>query len=69
MRNKIRPQFHPVSDMEVECYLKAKKKKNIKKPFINKNLPALFCLLLLKRQFEKAGVISFFIHALSKRTS
>ena len=45
--------------MEVKCYLKAKKKKNMKKPFINKNLPALFCLLLLTRQFDKAGVIPF----------
>ena len=45
--------------MEVNCYLKAKKKKNMKKPFINKNLPALFCLLLLTRQFDKAGVIPF----------
>ena len=45
--------------MEVKCYLKAKKKKNMKKPFINKNLPALFRLLLLTRQFDKAGVIPF----------
>ena len=45
--------------MEVKCYLKAEKKKNIKNPFINKNLPALFCLLLLTRQFDKAGVIPF----------
>ena len=45
--------------MEVKCYQKAKKKKNMKKPFINKNLPALFCLLLLTRQFDKAGIIPF----------
>ena len=49
--------------MEIKCYLKAKKeKKNIKKPFINKNLPARFCLLLLTRPFDKAGVILFFNH-------
>ena len=48
--------------MEVKCYLKATRKKNIKKTFINKNLPALFPVLLLTRQFEKAGVIPFFIH-------
>ena len=35
---KFRPQFHLVSDMEVKCYLKAKKKKNMKKPFINPEL-------------------------------
>ena len=46
--------------MEVKCYLKAKRKKNMKKPFINKNLPALFRVLLLTRQFDKAGVIPFF---------
>ena len=40
--------------MEVKCYLKAKKKKNMEKLFINKNIPALFCLLLLTRQFDKA---------------
>ena len=45
--------------MEVKCYLKAKTKKNIKKPFFNKNLPSLVCLLLLTRQFDKAGVIPF----------
>ena len=48
--------------MEVKCYLKAKRKKNMKKPFINKNLPVLFCVLLLTGQFDKAGVIPFFIH-------
>ena len=32
----------------------------MKNLFINKNLPALFCLLLLTRQFDKAGVIPFF---------
>ena len=28
---KFRPQYHPVSDMEFKCYLKAKRKKNMKK--------------------------------------
>ena len=57
---KFRPQFHLVSDMEVRCYLKAKTEE--------KYLPALFCLLLLTRQFDKAGVIPFFIHTRSRRT-
>ena len=48
--------------MEVRCYLKAKTEGNMKNPFINKNLPAPFCLLLLMGQFDKAGVIPFFIH-------
>ena len=42
--------------------VKAKRKKTMKKPFINKNLPALFRVLLLTRQFDNPGVISFFIH-------
>ena len=33
MRKKFRPQSHPVIDMEVERYLKAKRKKNMKKQF------------------------------------
>ena len=46
--------------MEVKCYLKAKTEQKYEKSF-KKNLPALFCLLLLTRQFDKAGVIPFFI--------
>ena len=52
--------------MEVKCYLKAKRNKNMKKPFINKTLPALFRVLLLMRHFDKAGVIPIFYPYLLK---
>ena len=38
LTKRLRPQFHPVSYVEVKCYLGAKRKKNMKKHVINKNL-------------------------------
>ena len=36
VRNKIRPQFQPVSYMEVKCYLKAERSKNMKSTLLIK---------------------------------